>query len=129
MPGENELEPVLFGWMRRIMVNTAIDYLRKKESMPEIGGLPESIWDEPDKSTAADQLLLYKEIISEVRKLPSSYRMVFNLFVIDGYSHQEIAQMMGISTGTSKSSLFKARNILQKALNKSYLLPRYATGK
>lgn len=126
---ENELEAVLMGWMRRIMVNTAIDLLRKREMMPEIGGLPESVWDEPDKSTAADQLLLYKELISEVKKLPPSYRTVFNLFVIDGYSHLEIAAMLDISVGASKSGLFKARNILQKVVNKNYAIPKYAAGK
>ncbi len=126
---ENELEVVLMGWMRRIMVNTAIDLLRKKEMIPEIGGLPESVWEEPDKSTAADQLLFYKELISEVKKLPPSYRTVFNLFVIDGYNHMEIAAMLDISVGTSKSSLFKARNILQKAINKNYTAPKYAAGK
>lgn len=126
---EADGEPLLLGWIRKIMINTAIDYLRKNEMIPEIGGLPESAWDETDKSTAADQLLLYKELITEIKKLPPSYRAVFNLFAIDGYSHQEIAEMLGISAGTSKSSLFKARNILQKALYTNYSLPKYAAGK
>lgn len=102
------------GWMRRIMINTAIDELRKQNMMPEIGALPEYIWEEPDKNGAADHLVLYKELITEIKKLPPSYRLVFNMYVIDGFSHNEIAEQLGISVGTSKSSLFKARIHLQK---------------
>jgi RNA polymerase sigma factor (sigma-70 family) len=116
---ESEVEKVLMGWMRRIMVNTAIDELRRSNMMPEIGGLPEYIWEETDKSTNADQALLYKELINEIKKLPPSYRTVFNMYVIDGFSHQEIADALGISTGTSKSSLSKARVHLQKFINKN----------
>ena len=112
-PGE-EAERMLMGWMRRIMINTAIDFLRKSNFMPEIGDLSENIWAMPDKSEAADSALLYKELILEIKKLPPSYRAVFNLYVIDGFSHHQIAEMLGISVGTSKSNLFKARQQLQK---------------
>jgi RNA polymerase sigma-70 factor (ECF subfamily) len=87
--------------------------------MPEIGSLPDYIWEEPDKSGTADQIILYKELITEIKKLPPSYRVVFNMYVIDGYSHHEIAEMLDISTGTSKSSLSKARMHLQKYLNRN----------
>jgi RNA polymerase sigma factor (sigma-70 family) len=113
---DEELQKVLMGWMRRIMVNTAIDELRKNYMMPEIGALPDDIWEEPDLSREADQTVLYKELIMEIKKLPPSYRAVFNMYVIDGFSHQEIAQQLGISVGTSKSSLFKARMHLQKLI-------------
>ena len=105
------------GWLRRIMVNTAIDELRKQNMMPDIGAIPDDIWEEPDKSGNADQAVLYKELISQVKKLPPSYRVVFNMYVIDGFTHQEIADQLGISVGTSKSSLSKARIHLQKYIN------------
>lgn len=110
------LEMVLMGWMRMIMVNTAIDHLRKNNFLPEIGDISESTWAQEDKSQSSDQLLLYKELIKEIKKLPPSYRTVFNLYVIDGLTHQEIANLLGISVGTSKSNLSKARVILQKII-------------
>jgi RNA polymerase sigma-70 factor (ECF subfamily) len=108
------LEMVLMGWMRMIMINTAIDHLRKNNFLPEIGDISESIWAQEDKSQSSDQVLLYKELVKEIKKLPPSYRTVFNLYVIDGLTHQEIANALGISVGTSKSNLSKARVILQK---------------
>lgn len=116
---DRDLEKILFGWIRRIMVNTAIDELRRNNMIPEIGGMPDYIWEEPDKNGAADQVLLYKELVNEIKKLPPSYRAVFNMFVIDGLTHQEIANALGISTGTSKSSLSKARAQLQKIVQKN----------
>ncbi|RYZ57092.1 MAG: RNA polymerase sigma factor, partial [Chitinophagaceae bacterium] len=62
---------------------------------------------------------LYKELILHVKKLSPAYRAVFNLYVIDGFSHQEIAQALGISVGTSKSNLSKARIILQNSIRQN----------
>jgi RNA polymerase sigma-70 factor (ECF subfamily) len=109
-------EMMLMGWMRTIMINTAIDDLRKNNFLPEIGDISESIWMHEDKSQGADQALLYKELIKQIKKLPPSYRTVFNMYVIDGLTHQEIANSLGISIGTSKSNLSKARVILQKII-------------
>ena len=108
------LEMVLMGWMRMIMINTAIDQLRKNNFLPEIGDISENTWAQEDKSQSSDQVLLYKELVKQIKKLPPSYRTVFNLYVIDGLTHQEIADALGISVGTSKSNLSKARVILQK---------------
>lgn len=108
------LEMVLMGWMRMIMINTAIDHLRKNNFLPEIGDLSESIWAHEDKSQSSDQVLLYKELVKQIKKLPPSYRTVFNLYIIEGLTHQEITNLLGISVGTSKSNLSKARVILQK---------------
>lgn len=119
LTNDGELQRTLIGWMRRIMVNTAIDELRKHNMMPEIGGLPAYIWEEPDGNGAADQIILYKELITEIKKLPPSYRVVFNMYVIDGYSHQEIADILDISVGTSKSNLSKARTHLQKYIHRN----------
>ena len=113
-PNQN-VEMMLMGWMRTIIVNTAIDQLRKNNFLPEIGELSENIWI-TDRSSASDNGVLYKEIIQEIKKLPPGYRAVFNLFVIDGFSHLQISQALGISVGTSKSNLSKGRAILQKFL-------------
>ena len=110
------LERMLMGWIRRIVINTAIDELRKNNMTPEIGGIPEQVWEEADKSQRADQLLLYKELISYVKSLPPIYLIVFNMFVIDGCSHLEIADTLGITIGTSKSNLSRARVFLQKLI-------------
>ena len=106
-------EMMLMGWIRTIMINTAIDRLRKDNFLPEIGDLNENMWLE-DKKNQSDQMMLYKDIIKEVRKLPTMYRMVFNMYVIDGFTHKEIAAHLKIATGTSKSNLSKARGLLQK---------------
>lgn len=108
-------EKMLMGWIRTIMINTAIDRLRKDNFLPEIGHINESMWIE-DKRDRSDQTLLYKELIQEVRKLPTMYRIVFNMHVIDGFTHQEIAAHLKIATGTSKSNLSKARSLLQKVV-------------
>ena len=100
------------------MINTAIDRLRKDNFLPEIGIINENVWIE-DKGQASDQQLLYKELILEVKKLSPVYRTVFNMYVIDGFTHQEIANQLKIAVGTSKSNLFKAREILQKAIKKN----------
>jgi RNA polymerase sigma factor (sigma-70 family) len=115
---ESEAEPRLLGWLKRIVVNTAIDELRRNHLMPEIGGIPETAWEVPGNSDNADNLLLYKELIGHVKSLPPSYGAVFNMYVIDGFSHQEIADQLGISVGTSKSNLFKAKAFLQKLIKK-----------
>lgn len=114
--GDNEKK--LMGWFKRILVNTAIDELRKGSMLPEIGGIPEHVWDIKDTSQDADQLLLYKDLIILIKELPPAYRVVFNLYVIDGYTHSEIADMIKISIGTSKSSLSRARALLQNSIKK-----------
>lgn len=112
-----DVEKLLNGWIKRIMINTSIDLLRKKMLLPEIGGIPETVWDIKDKSASADQMIIYKELIKLVKKLPPSYRIVFNMHVIDGYTHIEIAETLGIPVGTSKSNLLRAKALMQKYLN------------
>ncbi|HEX5026070.1 MAG TPA: RNA polymerase sigma factor [Agriterribacter sp.] len=119
-PGKTDLdnEKILMGFIRRIMINTAIDELRKGTMSPEIGGIPDYVWDITAKDQDADQLLLYKEMITMVKDLPPKYRVVFNMYVIDGYNHLEIADMINISVGTSKSCLSRARAMLQENIKK-----------
>lgn len=108
------VEQRLMGWIKKIMINSAIDELRKNNMIAEIGGIPDHVWDIHDKSAQPDQSLLYKELIAVVKQLPPSYRAVFNMVVLDGMSHHEVAAMLDISVGTSKSNLSRARTILQK---------------
>ncbi|MFA8434556.1 MAG: RNA polymerase sigma factor [Marinifilaceae bacterium] len=99
------------GWMRRIMVNTALEKYRKNRKLFAVEEINEPVEDleELDSiSISADVLL------SMVQELPPRYRMVFNLYALDGYAHHEIAEMMEISVGTSKSNLARARQILKK---------------
>lgn len=112
-----DAEKMLMGWIRKIMVNTAIDELRRKNMMPEIGGIPDHVWEEPDMGQSAEQKIFYKELIILIKELPPSYQVVFNMYVIDGFSHQEIADELSIGIGTSKSNLAKARAHLRKKLN------------
>jgi RNA polymerase sigma-70 factor (ECF subfamily) len=109
---ENE-EKVLMGWIRRVMINTSIDELRRNKMLSETGHIPSDIWEIPD-NRQADQLILYKDLILTIKRLPPQYRTVFNMYVIDGFMHQEIADALAISVGTSKSCLSRARALLQK---------------
>ncbi len=115
---DTDHEKKFMGWFKRILVNTAIDELRRGNMLPEIGGIPEHVWEIRDNSQNADQLLLYKDLIVLIKELPPTCRVVFNLYVIDGYTHNEIAGMIKIPVGTSKSNLSRARGILQNRIKK-----------
>lgn len=116
---EESTERMLMGWIRRIMINNAIDELRKSHPVTEAGYTSEEVWNESNISDDADQLLLYKELMEQVRKLPPMYRTVFNMHVIDGLNHNEISELLGIAVGTSKSNLWKARQLLQTYLKET----------
>lgn len=107
------------GWMKRIAINNALNHIRSKSKQPlftdfsEVENLPdamagdEEIVQPPDKET----------MLRLVQELPQGYRMVFNLYVFEDYSHKDIAEMAGISENTSKTQLMRARNLLQKKLS------------
>jgi len=113
---KEKIEMLLMGWIRRVIINAAIDYMRKEMNNHRQYPIPEYVWEHGDGGQHADNTVLYKELICLVKELPPAYRIVFNLHVVEGYSHPEIAKMLGITTGTSKSNLSKARAHLQKAL-------------
>lgn len=115
---EEDVEGLLMGWLKRIMVNCAIDELRRANMLPEIGGIPEDVWEITDRNYDADQLLLYKDLVILIKELPPNYRIVFNLYVLDGYNHSQIADMLKISVSTSRSSLTRARAYLQTQIKK-----------
>lgn len=98
-------------WLGKIMVNTAIDHYRANHKHFHHDGL-ESALDRESPVSVIDKIS-YDELISLVQQLPASYRTVFNLHVVDGYKHEEIAEMLSVSVGTSKSNLFKARELLK----------------
>jgi len=111
-------EAPLKNWIMRIMVNTAIDFYRihlKELFMEDI----ENVQKASELETALEKIG-YKELIGLVQKLSLAYRTVFNLFVIDGYSHEEIASQLSISVGASKSNLYKARENLKKMIESTY---------
>lgn len=113
-----DTEKILMGWLKRIMINCAIDELRKNDLIPEIGGIPGDVWDVTNRNDNADQLLLYKELISLTKQMPPTYGVVFNLYIIDGYTHSQIAEMMQIPVNTSRSNLARAKSFLQNAIKK-----------
>lgn len=100
------------GWMRRIMVNEALAYLRQQRRILDNVGIEEATAI-PDYGYA-DQNLEASEIMEMIGRLPFGYRTVFNLYAIEGFTHQEIAEMLGITESTSKSQLHRARAHLQK---------------
>lgn len=118
-PARYEIAGSFQGWLKKIMIRTAIDYFRanEKHHLPQdLGDLPH----EPADATHTPlDTLAYDDLLRLVQLLPPAYRTVFNLFAIDGYSHEEIAQHLHITTGTSKSNLFKARACLQQFLKKT----------
>ena len=106
----------LKGWFKRILVNTCIDHYRKNRSSVNGYILNEESDRLPDHSENGLDVLSYKEIIYAIKLLSPAYRTVFNLFVIEGLSHEEISKKLGISVGASKSNLSKARDNLRKLL-------------
>lgn len=106
------------GWMRKIMVYTSIDHFRKNQKHQVLTQLDNVVYQVPAGNEDALDKITYEEIIRSVQQLSPGYRTVFNLFVIEGWSHDEIAEHLGISSGTSKSNLSKARRQLQKILYK-----------
>jgi RNA polymerase sigma-70 factor (ECF subfamily) len=106
------------GWLRKIMVYTAIDNFRKNHKHRLVTQLDNVVYQVATISEDAIDKLSYEEIIRAVQELSPGYRTVFNLFVIEGMSHEEVANQLGVSIGTSKSNLSKARKQLQKILFK-----------
>lgn len=113
--GEGSFE----GWIRKLTINTVLNELKKLEHSPNLDTLSDdneeitSVAYQPDRLTQ-------EELINVIQKLPSGYRTVFNLYEIEGYSHQEIAEMMHISESTSKTQLRNAKIRLQQILYQMY---------
>lgn len=103
------------GWMKRIFINMALDKFRSNVSMLSIDDICENENFADKEATALDNIS-EKEILEVIMQLPDQYRMVFNLSVIEGHSHQQIATMIGITESTSRSNLARAKLILKNKL-------------
>ena len=106
-------EGSLEGWIRRTIINTAINYYRKNLRLSKFQDIDEIDPGIPNEENIYDTLSR-EELLNLIKELPNGYRTVFNLNVIEGYTHKEIGQMLNISDNTSKSQLTRARSILQK---------------
>jgi RNA polymerase sigma factor (sigma-70 family) len=102
------------GWIRRIIVNTALEKYREKHSLYRVDDIDDIPEPDADPYNEDYSGLEAGDLLDIIRELPPKYRMVFNLFAIEGYSHKEIGKMVNISEGTSKSNLSRARAILQR---------------
>ncbi len=104
------------GWLRRIMIYTAIDQYRKNKKHQIVSELDSTlIYISSDEASGFDKIS-YDEVIRCIQRLTPAYRTVLTLFIVEGFSHDEIAKQLGIAEGTSKSNLAKARKQLQKIL-------------
>lgn len=115
-PRYESIENSLKGWIRRIFINTAIDHVRKEKHRPLLINDNVEAFGDLQVPASGLERLSHKELLELITRLTPAYRMVFNLYVIDGYTHEEIARMLNISIGTSKSNLAKARINLQKMI-------------
>ena len=108
--GEGSLE----GWVRRIVVNCALAVVKKRKL--QFAAIEEESRDLPSVDADVMDKMSTEELMKLIDELPDGYRVVFNLSVIDGYDHQEIAELLGISANTSRSQLLKARRSLRMRL-------------
>jgi RNA polymerase sigma factor (sigma-70 family) len=114
-------------WMTRIMVNTALNHHRKKLYLYPMVDIEKTDHQEAPESLSG---LHFTELLTMIQSLPQGCQIVFNLFAIEGYSHKEIAEMLGISEGTSKSQFARARALLQEKLKaESKQLKAYGEGR
>ncbi|MCK9218675.1 MAG: RNA polymerase sigma factor [Bacteroidales bacterium] len=107
------------GWMKRIMINHALNYYRKNSKLPfheNISEINELEISDRDDSSSYHAPIAAEKLIALIQTLPPGYRMVFNLYVFEGFSHKEIADSLKVSENTSKTQLLKARRMLQKKL-------------
>lgn len=115
------------GWIKRIIINNAIDHIRKAKSNPYVNDLNEdyTLANEEEDDFLEEEIelsqLKNELIIKAIQQLSPAYQTVFNLYVIEDYSHKEIAEMLNISEGTSKSNLSKAKVNLQKILKTEFM--------
>jgi RNA polymerase sigma factor (sigma-70 family) len=118
-PRYQDYEGSLKGWMRRIIINTSIDHYRRNKKHQLVVEIDTSHATTIEVADTSIDKISHKEIMEIIQRLSPVYRTVFNLFVIDGYKHEEIAAMLGISEGTSKSNLSKAKMNIQKMLKEA----------
>ena len=106
------------GWIRRLMINTALEKYRSQVILQRVDDVKGEVHEESDEQDLSE--LTCEELVALIQTLSPKYRLVFNLYAIEGYSHQEISEELGISVGTSKSNLSRARAILQEKIKNIY---------
>jgi len=111
-------EGSLEGWVRKIMVNVSLEKFRKQHLMYPVDDL--TVFESKNYSNDIIEKITADELIELIQQLPPRYRMVFNLFVMEGMSHKEIAEMMEITEGTSKSNFARAREIMKRKVTELY---------
>jgi len=116
----------LEGWIRRIVVNECLGHLRKQRLM-YVENLAEEFIDVSENTDHTNQMQA-DELMQLIQDLPTSYRTIFNLYAIEGYSHKEIGEMLNINENTSKSQLSRARALLQKKIINETKQPLYCDG-
>ena len=117
-PAYQDVNNSFKGWIRKIVIYTSIDHYRKNLKYKLRTELNENVISLSSFTAGAIEKISHEEIIIAIQKLSPAYRAVINLFIIEGYSHEEISRMLDISVGTSKSNLWKARQHLQKLIIK-----------
>lgn len=118
--GEGSFE----GWVRRIIVNTAVEHYRRSTKMYPMVNVEDINRDIPWVDTGEN--LELEDLMNMINKLSQGYKTIFNLYVVEGYSHKEIAEMLEISEGTSKSQLARARYLLMEMVKKSEIVKKSA---
>lgn len=118
-PQFSDIEASFKGWIKRIMINTAIDHLRKNHKRFLVVEIFDNHFNITDETETSIEKMTYQEILTVVQRLTPVYRTVFNLFVIDGFKHEEIAEQLKITVGASKSNLSKARMNIKKMLQET----------
>ncbi len=111
-------EGALGGWIRQVVLRTALQYVRKRmKQAPWVA--EDQIPDGPAQDAFPEEDWDARHVVQLLRQLPEGYRTVFNMYVLEGYSHKEIAEILGISESTSKTQLFKAKAQLRRQLEKT----------
>lgn len=106
----------LEGWIRRIIVNSALENFRKNKKLNKVDELDQA--NELATTSGAIEAMSADDLLNMISKLPAGFKVVFNMYAIEGYSHKEIAEQLGITIGTSKSQLSRARAALQSMIQK-----------
>jgi len=103
------------GWMKRITVNTVLQKFRKEQYLNVVS---ENMGEEVDIESDYTEDIKLSTLLGYIQELPNKYRLTFNLYVLDGYTHKEISELLGTSAGTSKSNLARAKMILKEKIEK-----------
>ena len=111
----------LEGWIRKIIVNTALDNIRKNKKLMNNVEIEKVDYQLHNYNENAIDTLSAQDLLKVIQSMPTGFKTVFNMYVIEGYTHKEIAKLMNIDDGTSKSQLSRARNAMRRYLSETYL--------